>query len=786
MQQIQNGIFTVDIDPQQGYFSIRPQDEKFPALQNIRLGCAYRYQDSMNQAIPSEWQNHKPDRKIIETIEHGNVETLSFLVNADVNGIETRFSIGIVEEYPLVLWRVEVSNKGMNAIDVHKIELLRMHSSEASTVRYPVAKDRDDLGIFTNGWQSWSAARWYAASSSMSVSRKLLKPFQHPMIYNTGTPLPREQGVFSSDMFAVIGDRKARTGFLLGFLSQNQHFGSIHADFNRNNLEIWANGDDARLDPGKSITTDWAVFNPVLLDHRDPLDKYLDAVVRENHVHLSDETPVGWCSWYHFYRNVTAKNIEDNLEAILGQQDRLPIQLLQIDDGFESEVGDWFSFKKTFPEGMALLAKKIEQEGLVPGLWLAPFAVHKRSNLYKQHPDWILRKEDGKPVNAGFGWDSFFTGLDLTIPEALDYACSVVRTAAVDWGYPYLKLDFLYTAALNGRYHDLTQTRAQVMRKGMEAIREAVGPQVTLLGCGAPLGSMLGLVDAMRIGPDVCGYWEPHFGSIGLLLQNEPSVPSARNSIYNVLTRVNLHQRWWINDPDCLLIREDTNLSFDEIRTLATSIAITGGSMLLSDDLPKLSRERLEIAEVLIPVVKDRPRVIDWFDSPVPSRLRLDLVNETGEWYVLAAINWKDHPVDLAITARDFQLIDDKYLVREFWTGKIGSMSADSPMIIHNVPAHGCLLLAARRLAEGVPGFVGSTLHFSQGMEIAEWKVDDHDIHATLRLPRTAAGEIFFHLPSKNPHAEINHQPVVLKDMGSGIYSLPITVDGFAHIQIKG
>jgi hypothetical protein len=38
MQQIQNGIFTVDIDPQQGYFSIRPQDEKFPALQNIRLG----------------------------------------------------------------------------------------------------------------------------------------------------------------------------------------------------------------------------------------------------------------------------------------------------------------------------------------------------------------------------------------------------------------------------------------------------------------------------------------------------------------------------------------------------------------------------------------------------------------------------------------------------------------------------------------------------------------------------------------------------------------------------
>lgn len=785
MHQIQNAIFTVDIDPEQGRFSICPRDEKFPSLQHIRLGCTYLHHHIVNQAIPHEWQGDEPERKILESVEHGRIDTLSFHIHTDANGIKTRVIIGIVEEYPLVLWRMEVYNQGREPVDVRRIELLRVHASESGVVKYPSAKTRDDLGIFTNGWQSWSAARWYSAGSSLSVSQRFLRPFQHPMIYNTGTPLPRERGVFSSDMFAVIGDRKARTGFLLGFLSQIEHFGSILADFNKNNIEMWANGDDARLDPGKTITTDWAVFDPVLLDHRDPLAQFLDAVARVNHVHLPDETPVGWCSWYHFYRNVTARHIEDNLEAILEQQNRLPIQLLQIDDGFESEVGDWFIFKETFPEGVEPVAKKIEQEGLVPGLWLAPFAVHKRSQLFKQHQDWILRKDTGKPVNAGFGWDSFFTGLDLTIPEALEYACSVVRTAVHDWGYPYLKLDFLYAAALNGRYRDPTQTRAQVMRKGMEAIREAVGPQVTLLGCGAPLGSMLGLVDAMRIGPDVCGYWDPHFGSIGMLLKNEPSIPSARNSVYNVLTRANLHQRWWINDPDCLLIRPDTKLSIDEIRTLATSIAITGGSMLLSDDLPKLPRERLEIAEVLIPVVKELPRVIDWFDSPVPSRLRLDMVNDTGEWYVLAAFNWKEHPVDVAITASDFQLTEDNYLVREFWTGKIGGMSMESPLVFHQVPAHGCLLLAARRLKEGMPGYLGSTLHFSQGIEIAEWKANDNEIQATLRLPRMAEGEVFLHLPGKAIKSEVDYQPVEMKEMGRGIYSLPVTVEGFAHINIK-
>ena len=169
------------------------------------------------------------------------------------------------------------------------------------------------------------------------------------MIYNPGTPLPRKQGEFSSDMFAVVGDRTARTGFLVGFLSQKNHFGSILADFNTGSLGMWANGDDASVDPGCSVETDWAVFNPVLLDHRDPLGKYLEAVGRENHVRILEDVPVGWCSWYHFYTHVTAADIERNLQSILDMQEKLPIQLVQIDDGFESHVGDWFTFSTTIP-----------------------------------------------------------------------------------------------------------------------------------------------------------------------------------------------------------------------------------------------------------------------------------------------------------------------------------------------------------------------------------------------------------------------------------------------------
>ena len=159
---------------------------------------------------------------------------------------------------------------------------------------------------------------------------------------------------------------------------------------------MWANCDEVRLDPGKTISTDWAVFNPVLLDHRDPMDKYLEAVARENDVRVPAESPVGWCSWYHFYTHLSEKDVQANLKTILEQQETLPIQLVQIDDGFESQIGDWFTFTPEFPNGVKPLAEEISREGLIPGLWLAPFIVHPRSQLAKNHPDWLLRQKNGR------------------------------------------------------------------------------------------------------------------------------------------------------------------------------------------------------------------------------------------------------------------------------------------------------------------------------------------------------------------------------------------------------
>ncbi|MBA4376472.1 MAG: hypothetical protein C0401_09920 [Anaerolinea sp.] len=781
MTELKNKIYKITLEPTNGTFDILTHDPQLPDLLKVRLKMVYRWRGRQFVSLQDEWEVCDQNREIVNSPEHGMIELITLAMPADIRGIAYRLQFGVMQEYPLAIWKVEMINQGEDPVVVESMELLGLDANRSGSVKWANAKTQKELGFFSNGWQSWSPAQWYSGDSRMNISR--LGGLQNPMIYNHGTPLPKETGQFSSDFFAVVGDRVERTGFVIGFLSQKNHFGSISADFNRQlKLKLWANGDDTLLDPEKSMTTDWAVFNPVLLDHREPLNKYLEAVARENHIRVPEDSPVGWCSWYHFYTHISEKIVQDNLAAILYQQETLPIQLVQIDDGFERQVGDWFSFKSEFPNGVAPLAKEINNEGLLPGLWLAPFIVHPKAEIVKNHPDWLLRKINGKPVNAGFVWGTLTTALDLTVPEALDYACSVVKTASADWGFPYLKLDFLYAAALPGRYKDPTLTRAQVLRKGMETIREAVGSEVTLLGCGAPFGPMLGLVDVMRIGADVSGHWCPKFNGFGLFIKNEPAFPCARNSIRNILTRANLHKYWWINDPDCLLIRPETNLSLAEVQSLASAIALTGGSLLLSDDLTKLSKERLRIAECLLPVIGERARIIDWFATEMPSKLRLDQVNETGEWHILTKFNWSPQRADLVINSEEFQLVEEFYWVREFWNGKSRLLKIGESIIFENVPANGCVVAAFRRFSKGQPCYLGSDLHISQGLEVAKWSTNATEVNLTLRLPRKATGKIIMFVPGGVQSVMVNDKEVAASSLELDLFSISIEMEGFAHI----
>lgn len=789
LHTLENRFMQFSLDTDRASWSLCPRDAGL-FLEGVRMEVSYRCGRSRLRAL-ERWDLENVSGPEREDSLHGPLRQLCLSTVPDGHGVRFVLDFAMPQERPLFLWRIAVHNNGQHPVYIDRLTLLDLGSYHRFRFT-PHSLPFISPVFYSNGWQSWSYAGAYHPGDRFRRTR--LGPLRTPTDVNAGTPHPWRRGRFGSDMFGILGNLKNRRAILAGFLSQIQHFGSLEAclDKPEPRLRMWANGDGARLDPGSSITTDWACLHYLDVDAPDPLGSYLEAVAREAATsYQRSKTPVGWCSWYQFSTEdyvgeVTAGDIQHNLEAIAGLGPDLPLEVVQIDDGFEAQIGDWLSFHPDFPHGVAPLGAEIRRAGFTPGLWLAPFIVHPGSRLAEEHPDWLLRGRRGRFANAGFLWKVFPTALDLTHPEALEYAAEVVRTAVHEWGFPYLKLDFLYAAALPGCYRDPTRTRAQVLRLGLEALREAAGEQAFLLGCGCPLGPAIGLVDAMRIGADTARRWNPSFSGLEVFFSGEMNVPAARNAVHNTLTRAPLHRRWWVNDPDCLLLRPDTHLTLDEVRTLATAITLTGGSLLLSDHLPALPPERLRIARAMLPLIGERPWVLDWLDEPTPRRLRLDLEGAAGPWHLLALFNWADEPRKTSLRLADYHLEAGVYWAREFWRDEVYRLSGGE-LALGKIPAHGAILLALRQDTPGQPQYLGSDLHLSQGMELVDWCWDPGAGALSFRLerPGRARGHIDLVLPGPPQRTALDGESLTWEDRGQDCYRFLVEFKRSADLRVN-
>jgi alpha-galactosidase len=778
--KIQSGKLTCSLDREAKKITLEPNPSDHTA---VRFGVKIegRVGRTVLTLLDAPWQIEEIKGRRFPGLPYELEEGLRINIPTSEPGVSFHLILGVSTDQPLLFLQAEINNPTNQPIHLHRLTILDIKPGEIKFQGAPPGHP----AFFSNGWQSWSTSGAYQEGDRQR--RSILGPFQNPMVVNCGTPKTRGRDHFTGDMFGVLGDLSKRVGFLAGFLSQKKNFGSLETRLEpAPSLSLWANGDGAQLPAGEQFQTDWASLGFIDIDAPNPLEPYLSAAAETHHVHTESPAPVGWCSWYHFYTEIDEEVIKSNLKTVADLQPEVPLPLFQIDDGFETKPGDWFSFTSGFPNGLAPLARNTRKAGLTPGVWLAPFIVHPGAKLVKEHPDWLLRNKHGLPVNAGFVWNRFTYALDLTNPDALAYTCQVIRTAVEKWGFTYLKLDFLYAAALDGVYQDPTKTRAEVLRMGLEALRLAAGPEVTLLGCGCPLGSGLGVFEAMRISADVSGHWKPHFPPFTPLLHREPHMPAARNALQNILSRALLHRHWWINDPDCLLIRPDTELTLAEVQTLATAIGLTGGSLLLSDDLPALPKTRLRIAQILLPLIDQRAVVIDWLDRATPSLLRVDLSGPAGNWQLLAEFNWADAAAEMAFSPQAFHLPEEGiWWVREFWTGQIGQMSTNSPIHLHNVPAHGVRVLAARPYTPEQPAYLGGELHLSQGLEIKAWHPQPNGLSFSLEFGHQGSGRIFLYLPKRPLGAWVGDETQMPEDQGQGVHSLFLKEAEGKEIHIK-
>ena len=153
-----------------------------------------------------------------------------------------------------------------------------------------------------------------------------------------------------------------------------------------------------------------------------------------------------------------------------------------------------------------------------------------------------------------------------------------------------VKLDFLYSEAMQPRNG---KSRGQIMCEAMDFLRECVGEDKLILGCGVPLGPSFGVVDACRISCDVdLKYLPKYYNKMGINLE----LPSAQNAITNSVFRRHLNGRVFCNDPDVFFLREK-NLTFtkEQKLLLAKINNLCGDVLFVSDNAGDYSDEDIEL-----------------------------------------------------------------------------------------------------------------------------------------------------------------------------------------------
>jgi alpha-galactosidase len=149
--------------------------------------------------------------------------------------------------------------------------------------------------------------------------------------------------------------------------------------------------------------------------------------------------PVLINNWEGTYFDFNEEKIVDMAKAAKN----LGVELFVLDDGWfgkrdddTTSLGDWYVDKNKLPNGITGLAEKVTQLDMMFGLWFEPEMVSKVSELYANHPDWIIHVP-GR--NHTHGRNQYV--LDFSRKEVVDHIYEMMAKLLREAPISYVKWD---------------------------------------------------------------------------------------------------------------------------------------------------------------------------------------------------------------------------------------------------------------------------------------------------------------------------------------------------------
>ena len=134
-------------------------------------------------------------------------------------------------------------------------------------------------------------------------------------------------------------------------------------------------------------------------------------------------------SWEGIYFDIT----EERILAMMNDIAAFGGELFVMDDGWfgskyqrnsdNAALGDWVVDTRKLPNGLKALTDAAKERHIKFGIWIEPEATNTLSELYEQHPDWVLH-ERNRELKLGRGGTQLV--LDMTNPKVQDFVFNIV------------------------------------------------------------------------------------------------------------------------------------------------------------------------------------------------------------------------------------------------------------------------------------------------------------------------------------------------------------------------
>ena len=425
---------------------------------------------------------------------------------------------------------------------------------------------------------------------------------------------------------------------------------------------VWSNGEGKQLKPGETIQYEQVVLRRAG-NWLDVLNQFGKAIAKENGIKkLKNADFKGWATWDYYAYVFSTNDIYENMGEIKTLSPAA--NLIQIDAGWYSARGD-YKVRTNLASGMKEIADRIKAAGMTPGIWIDGFRANSTSEICIKHPEYFLHDQDGNmiiEVRRKEGPDRDRVYFDYSHPGARAHIAERIRAIKEEFGFPYFKIDFMRfglnqeimknkPALKRIKAYDPTITDVERMRLGLQAMRDAVGPENYLLGCSAVFGPCIGFVDGMRTGGDISPRYEAFpERSLANLGHFYLSGKVFNGDIDYLVFRATADEDEKVSKEE---VKHGGNLTMNEAQMWADLNKLYGNCRLSSDNLMTLRPER----QALVKEVFQFPAM----DETVPLDLWRHATNKgdgfelvlarKGNEIFLGVFNWSDTPKEYALAA---------------------------------------------------------------------------------------------------------------------------------------